>query len=73
MGTDEFGGVAIAGEKRVSVRRHPGQISDYSGFAKPYALNLTVPSKPVRLTDRFLGPASIIQAQVLILTGLNRS
>jgi hypothetical protein len=45
--TVPFGGIAIASEKRVSVRRHPGQISDRPGLAEPVALNLTVPSRPL--------------------------
>jgi hypothetical protein len=35
MTADEFGGVAIASEKRVSARRHPGEISGRPGLAKP--------------------------------------
>jgi hypothetical protein len=53
---DEFGGVAIASEKRVSVRRHPGQISDHPGFAKPNGAQLdgargTVSAAEIALSD----------------------
>src|SRR5208337_5356584 len=37
---DELGGIAIASIERVSGRRHPAQISDYPGSAKPEAAQL---------------------------------
>ena len=40
---DELGGVAIASVKRVSGRRHPGQISDPPAPPSRRPLNLTVP------------------------------
>jgi hypothetical protein len=40
---DELCGVAVAGIKRVSRRRHPRPISDHPAPVTPAALNLTVP------------------------------
>src|SRR5271165_4875192 len=50
---DELGGIAIACIKRVSGRRHPAQISDYPGSAKPEAAQLDGASRmPFELLSR---------------------